>query len=64
MADIEVKSFLKSKTIWLNIIGLAVIILQSSLSLNLLGDPEYQALALALLNILLRFSTDSPIKLK
>ena len=64
MAVQQIKPFYKSKTFWLNIVGILVIVLQYTLSLNLLIDPALQALALAILNILLRFRTDEPIRLR
>lgn len=59
------KSFLKSKTIWVNALtivsGLIVYVQDNDLIVN---NPDMVALAggvLALVNVALRFMTDSPI---
>jgi len=57
-----VKSWFASTTIWLNLVGIVVILLQVILGSNLVIDPEIQALILAILNLLNRFRTRSAIK--
>ena len=55
------KSFLASSTIWLNAVGIIVIVLQIVTSTSLVVDPEIQALLLAILNLLNRFRTTKRI---
>mgnify|MGYP001603848990 CR=1 FL=1 len=57
------KIWYESWTIWANIVGILVIGLQMVLSMNLVIDPEWQALILAVLNLLLRFKTTNGVKL-
>ena len=64
MAVQQIKPFYKSKTFWLNTVGILIIGLQFILSINAIVDPEFQALILAVLNILLRFKTREPITLR
>jgi hypothetical protein len=56
------KPWYKSSTLWLNIAAIAALGLQYVTNTNLL-DPEFQALVLALLNLLNRFRTSSPVKI-
>lgn len=64
MALKKAKLFLKSKTIWLNLAGIAVIVLQLVLDTNVIVDVDLQAIALAILNLLVRFRTNEPIRLR
>ena len=56
------KLWFQSWTIWANLIGSTVIILQLILQTDLIIDPEWQALILAILNILLRFKTSTALE--
>lgn len=56
------KSFLKSRTIWINVLGLVALFLQSQFGYILI--PEAQSAVLLLLNLVLRFDTSEPISLK
>lgn len=56
------KPFWKSSTLWLNVVGILVIGLQYITDKNLL-DPDFQTLALAVLNLINRFRTSTPVKL-
>ena len=53
------KSFLQSRTVWLNVIGLIALYVQSQFGYVI--TPEAQSAVLLLLNLILRFDTDSPI---
>jgi len=55
------KLWWKSSTIWVNLIGIAVPILDTVLATNFIADKEVYALILAVLNILNRFRV-SPAK--
>ena len=54
------KHWWKSKTLWLNIIG-AILAIVQGLSGNAWIKPEYQVLILTLGNTILRFITTQPI---
>lgn len=54
------KSWLKSKTVWLNVIGGAIAIVQALQGQPWI-DPEIQVLILSVLNGILRFITKQPI---
>jgi hypothetical protein len=56
-----VKPWHQSRTVWVNVIGAALELLNGH-SAQLL-EPWLLYLALAVLNILLRFATDEPIRL-
>ena len=55
------KLWFQSWTIWANLIGIVLIILQFVMQINLIIDPEWQALILAIINILLRFKTTTTV---
>lgn len=55
-----VKNWWQSKTLWLNAIAMAIAITQA-LQGQAWVNPEYQILALAILNAILRFMTSQPI---
>ena len=59
------KSIFVSRTFWLNVIGLAVLILSSADVLAILPPAaiRYEVAALAILNILNRFLTSMPVSL-
>lgn len=56
------KPFWQSKTLWLNAVGLAVVVLEYLGTINI-GDPKLLTSILAVLNFALRFKTDEPVKL-
>ena len=56
-----VKPWYQSKTVWTNIIGAVVYLLNGDVG-RLLPAP-YVGMALAAMNIILRFATDEPIRL-
>ena len=56
------KSFLKSRTVWLNVIGLIALYAQSQFGYVI--TPEAQSAVLLLLNLILRFDTSEPISFK
>lgn len=60
----DAKLWFRSKTVWFNIIAFAVLFLQMVLNTDLIVDPEWVALLTALLNILLRYKTNAPIKIR
>jgi hypothetical protein len=63
MGDAAVsKKIWKSKTFWLNVVGMAILIVNSQA--GHLIPTEYGALALAILNIANRFLTNQPVTLK
>ncbi len=64
MADTTIaKPIWQSKTFWLNVIGVVVIILQTVLGADLPISPEIQATILGILNILNRFQTQDRVTL-
>lgn len=56
------KPFWKSTTLWLNVLAVAVVALQYITDKHLL-QPEYEALILAVLNIVNRFKSSIPVKI-
>lgn len=56
------KPWYKSSTLWLNVLAFGAIVLQMVTNSDLLS-PDWQALALAVLNLVNRFRTNSPVKL-
>ncbi len=64
MADVAVaqaKSILQSKTVWLNVLGILIMIVNELAGKMI--PTEYAALALAILNIIVRFLTKQPLTL-
>lgn len=59
---VQPKPFWESKTLWLNVVAGLVIVLQLALNQQLV-PVQYQELALAVLNILLRLKTNQPLTL-
>jgi hypothetical protein len=53
------KPIYQSKTLWLNLVGMAILIVNSQI--GHLIPTEYGALALAILNIANRFLTTQPV---
>lgn len=49
------KKWYQSSTIWINLVGVIATVLEILVNSNLLPDPEYVALAVAILNIINRF---------
>ena len=64
MAIAKAKLFLESKTFWINFVGIAVLLIQVVLQTNFVIDKDVQAILLAILNILIRFKTTEPIRLR
>lgn len=60
MAVLE-KPWYQSSTIWLNLAAGAVFILDSLLNLNLINDAQWLAVAIAAVNILNRFRTQTKV---
>lgn len=56
------KTIWESKTLWVNVIAVAIIALQIALNQQLV-PVEWQELALAILNILLRLQTSTKVTL-
>ena len=54
------KSWYKSKTIWLNILATAIVIVQA-IQGQAWVNPEIQVFILAVLNAIVRFMTNQPI---
>lgn len=57
------KPIYKSKTLWLNVIGAVIIFLNVLPNLGLPIPADFQALILAILNILNRFQTQDKVTL-
>jgi hypothetical protein len=57
---VEGKSFLKSKTLYINLFAIAAILLQLYFGLNF--SPELQILALGIVNLILRRITKAPLR--
>jgi len=56
------KKWYESKTLWINgALGLLTV-LEIVVASNLIPDPEYLALAIAVINILRRFRVTEPVK--
>ena len=58
-----VKSMFQSKTIAANTLAVGVALFQHFYGAILPADPQYFALALAVINIALRFTTSQPVTL-
>ena len=54
------KNWYMSKTVWLNILAVLVVVVQA-LQGQAWINPEYQVLALAILNAVVRLLTNQPI---
>ena len=64
MSTKQTKPFWESSTLWINIAGIAVIVLDLVLQTDLVVDKDVVALLLAVLNILNRLrATTTPTKL-
>ena len=61
---VEGKWFLYSWTVWLNLVGILLPVLDAILKFNLIPDKEIYALVLAVFNLLLRFKTNKPVSLE
>ncbi len=57
------KNYLKSKTLWANMLALVLIVAQLFGIVPAVIDPEKQAGLLAILNLILRLITKQPISL-
>lgn len=55
MAVVEAKKWYQSSTLWINIAGIAAMVLELVVKTNLIPDPEVIAIIVAVLNILNRF---------
>lgn len=64
MKALQTKPFWKSSTLWINAIGIVIIVLEFVLTTNLVPDPEVVALIVAILNILNRFRVTKPMDIK
>ncbi len=57
------KNWFQSRTIWFNVVGLVVVILEYLGTINLPVNPEILTIALTVCNAILRFRTDEGIRL-
>jgi len=56
------KPFWESKTLWVNVIGLIIVVIQYFQGVNIpILSPELSVAILAILNIVLRFVTNQPV---
>lgn len=63
-APIPTKPFWKSTTLWINFVGILIVVLQLIVNTNVLPDKEVVTIILAVINILNRFrTTTTPQKL-
>jgi len=58
------KMWYQSSTVWINLAGVGVILLQVLSGTDFGLDPDVQAIILAVVNILNRFRTQKPIERK
>lgn len=58
------KPFYTSKTLWFNLLAVAVFVAGSFGYADFLPDPDLLALAAAVLNLGLRFATRQPVSLR
>jgi len=56
------KPWYQSLTLWTNLVGLLIVVLQYLGTINLI-DPDTLATILGVLNIVLRLKTSQPVKL-
>ena len=62
---VKAKPFWQSSTLWINFIGIAIIVLDLAVESNLIPDPDVVTIVVAVLNILNRFrATAYPLRLK
>jgi len=59
-----VKEFWKSKTFWFNAVAVAVFVASQFGYLEFVPDADVLALVAAIVNIVLRFTTKQPLKLR
>jgi len=62
--NVEGKGFLQSKTIIINVIAMAILVLGNATELIPIAYLPYQALGLGVLNLFLRFLTGEPLEFK
>ena len=55
------KKWYQSSTIWINLLGIVVTVLELVVASNLIPDPEIIALIVAILNILNRFKAPKKV---
>ena len=58
------KAWYASRTIWLNVVGILVVLAQAYFGTEIAVSPEKQAVILALLNTVLRFRTNEGVTLR
>lgn len=58
------KPFYKSTTVWLNVLAVVVLVLDSVLRFNVIQDKDVVAIVVAVLNLLNRFRTNEPLSLR
>jgi uncharacterized membrane protein len=61
---LKTKPFYQSSTLWINALGIVIIVLEFVLTTNLIPDAEVVALVVAILNILNRFRVVKPLDVK
>lgn len=54
------KKWYESKTLWINIFGFLIVVMEYAGTINI-GDPEALAAGIAVINVILRFITNQPI---
>jgi extradiol dioxygenase family protein len=59
----QVKSIFQSKTLGANVLALGIAVYQHYFGMILPADPQWFALAIAAINIGLRFTTSQPVSL-
>lgn len=65
MATQNTKKWYQSKTLWLNLVGLIIVVVEYAGKLNTpVLTPEVTTTVLAVLNIILRFNGNVPIERK
>ena len=61
----DAKNILKSKTVWANVLAVILIIAQQVGGVTPANiDPQTQSIILAVVNVILRFITKQPVKIK
>ena len=58
------KPFWQSSTLWINIVGVLIVVLDLVLQSNLIPDPDVTAIVVSILNILNRFRVKKPSDVK
>ena len=62
MVVVEKKYWFQSSTIWINLVGILVVVVDLIVKTNLIPDPDVIAIIVSILNILNRFRVPKAVQ--